>query len=172
MADEDDFDFDEMMEAFDAGAEVLAAEHPGTKIDPSWLPNKVKELHGAQALDAATVVVLDQQALDAHAESMMGPWVAGEHFKADLKMSKLVWFYHNETKKRCLLAHYAPTKDDGAGEMRALGKQAATQLQGRKIRVADFVFASSIAGLADLVGHFENSFHAGNFEKSYKRPKP
>jgi len=101
----------------------------------------------------------------------MGPWVTGDDFKADLKMSKLMWFYHNETKKRCLLAHYAP-KDDGAGEMRALGKQAATQLQGKKIRVVDFVFASSIAGLGDLVGHFENSFHAANYENTYKRPKP
>jgi len=26
MADEDDFDFDEMMQAFDAGAEILASE--------------------------------------------------------------------------------------------------------------------------------------------------
>lgn len=37
--------------------------------------------------------------------------------------------------------------------------------------MVDFVFASSIEGLADLVGDFENSFHAANYEKSYKRPK-
>jgi len=37
--------------------------------------------------------------------------------------------------------------------------------------VVDFVFASSIEGLADLVGDFENSFHAANYEKTYKRPK-
>ena len=52
----------------------------------------------------------------------MGPWVSGDDFQADLKMSKLVWFYHQETKKRCLLAYYDPKKDGGADEMRALGK--------------------------------------------------
>ena len=38
--------------------------------------------------------------------------------------------------------------------------------------MVDFVFANTIEGLADLVGDFENSFHAANYEKSYKRPKP
>ena len=61
MADEDDFDFAEAMNAFGDSAKVLSDDiKKETEEAAQWLPSKLLELHQAQkGVDAATVVVLD-----------------------------------------------------------------------------------------------------------------
>jgi hypothetical protein len=86
-----------------------------------------------------------------------------------LKLSKAAWFYHAETHQRCLLLYYKPGSDTQKAkvkEMRGVAKKATKSLQEMKIAVADFIMQCPVD--AELIGNFENSFHAANFEQSHK----
>ena len=67
MADEDDFDFAEAMNAFGDSAQALADDgKKETEEAAQWLGKKVLELHQVQkGVEAATVVVMDSVTFEA-----------------------------------------------------------------------------------------------------------
>ena len=69
-------------------------------IAPSLLGSKSIE----EASQTATVVILMTPAgIEASGVELMGQMFNSEDFKADFALDKCCWFYHQATRKRCLL---------------------------------------------------------------------
>ena len=72
----------------------------------SWAASAIRELD-QRGGDGTVVLILNKSEFDLIAPTIIGPQATGDDFIADLKMHKTYWFYHLETKKRCLLVFYS-----------------------------------------------------------------
>ena len=67
-------------------------------MESNWLQEKV-----ASFKEGTTVILTSQKEFDHCATSLVGPQATHQAFKDDLKMNKIVTFYHSTTGVRCVL---------------------------------------------------------------------